>query len=415
MANPLWVQDRDCWTVEEVYDRLERPVIPVVVAMQENGIRLDAERLSVLNEKITVRLEELRVGVLANINPNSNKQVAGYLYDYRGLKPQGRSKKTGQASVDEKSLTKLLTKVEEDDRLFIQAELEWRELHKLRSTYVLPLPLAIGGDGRLHGEFLQWGTDTGRFASRNPNLQNLPTHTSLGLEVLEAFVPDEGNVFVKVDYSQIELRVIAMMSREVEMVEAFRSGKDIHQALLDTLGWPKEWRVRAKTINFGIPYGMEAATLGYRLGVSRKESQEYLDSYWATHPSVKRMFDIFRAQAEYRGCMETLWGRRFYTDIPKGRGGVREAALREACNMPIQGGAADVMKLYMPQAHSIGLRRGARVLMQEHDALVFEVEEDRSQELLGELIGEAEEEIEALVPIVLDGKVGRSLREVKED
>ena len=419
VTDPVWVQGRDEWTERDVYYRIELPCIPATVAMEENGILLDSEHLQKLSIFIDAELEILRTGALRGLNPNSPKQVANELFNNQRL-----PRLNGDSTDAKKVLRRLLARdsLPVESRTYIHNLLRHRELAKLEGTYVDALPLLVRPDGRIHAQFLQFGTDTGRYSSREPNLQNLASHTedepwraNLGPEIKRAFVPAPGMVFVKVDYSQVELRIIAMASRDPALVEPFANGEDIHQALLTQLGWPKESRWMAKQINFGIPYGMEGETLRWKLGgVPKSEAESYLAAYRRTHPLVTALFQLYRAQALHTGWVETLWGRRFYTTIPAERW-LREAALREAANMPIQGGGADIMKLFMPVALAIGQEFGALLLVQEHDALLFECPRRYAWELLSELQTTASKMIQAIVPIVLDGGVGDNWTDILKE
>jgi DNA polymerase-1 len=399
--------------LERLFYDVELPLIPVLVAMELKGILLDREILREQGKSLEVMLEQLR-GELFRLageefNPNSPKQVAYILFEKLKL-PVIKKTKTGP-STDALVLEQLALQHPLPEKL-----LAYRELEKLLSTYVKKLPEHIHPEtGRIHTSFNQSVTATGRLSSSNPNLQNIPIRTELGGQIREAFVAPEGKVLIGADYSQIELRVMAHITEDEDLVEAFRQDEDIHRRTAATiLSIPPEevtprQRDLAKRINFGISYGMSAYGLAQWAKIPRKEAEKFIRSYFENYPKVKAYMERVVKQAEEQGYVETLLGRKRYF-----LGRLDSRSQREAVNAPIQGTAADIMKLAMIRVHE-RIESGelkADMLLQVHDELIFEVDEDNAEEA-SQLIKETMEGvIELRVPLKVDVKIGKHWGEI---
>jgi DNA polymerase-1 len=375
--------------MENLLYGIEQPLVPVLATMERAGIAVDVPYLHELSHEITTRLEQVEqeLNEIAGraINPNSARQLAPLLFEELGL-PPGRRTKTG-FSVDSEVLEGLRHR-----HPIVDLILEHRTLAKLRSTYVDALPLQVNAStGRVHTSFNQTIAATGRLSSTNPNLQNIPIRTELGRRVRRAFVADRRPEFrlfddallVSADYSQIELRLLAHMSGEPFLIEAFERGEDIHAvtaALIHGVSRTEvtaDMRRVAKTVNFGIIYGMQAHGLSRDTGLSRPEAQRFIDQYWANLPRVKHYFDETLAFGLKHGYVESIYGRRrIIGDLTSTNYARRTQAERMAINMPLQGSAADIMKIAMihldRELAASGLR--ARLLLQVHDELVLEVD-----------------------------------------
>ncbi len=369
-----------------VYEDIEVPLIPVLRKMEAWGIRLDAPYLKTLSVTFHKELtkKEAQIYKLSGeeFNINSPKQLGDILFDKMGIKVKNQKKTaTGQRSTRESELEKM-----RELHPIIDEILRYRELSKLLSTYVDSLPETIGADGRVHTTFLQAGAATGRMASKDPNLQNIPTRTEEGRAIRRAFVADEGHELVAIDYSQIELRVAAIMSCDEKFIEIFKKGEDVHAGVASRVfGVPQdkvdaEMRRKAKVINFGILYGMGVNALRANLGegTSREEAQEFLTAYFHTFTRLAEYLEETKRFAFKNGFTETMFGRkRYYGGIRSSIPFVRAAAERAAINAPIQGTAADMLRVAMIGVHDVLYKdgyQGARMLLQVHDELVFEME-----------------------------------------
>jgi DNA polymerase-1 len=360
---------------------MEQPLVPVLAAMEDVGTLVDREVLAEIAGRVTAELDELEQEAyeLAGgpFTLGSPKQLAEVLFERLRL-PTDRKGKTGY-STDQRVLTKL-----RDRHPIIGVIERWRELSKLLQTYLLALPEAIAADGRVHTTFSQVTAATGRLSSTNPNLQNIPVRTPLGREIRRAFIAAEGFRLLSADYSQVELRILAHLSREPALVDAFRRGEDVHRATAaEVLGkrpeeLTKDERDRAKAVNFGIIYGISSFGLSEQLGIERDEAQAYIDTYLGRYPRVGEFIERTIRDARNQGYAETLFGRR--RPIPELRASnwnVRSLGERLAVNSCIQGSAADIIKVAMIACHR-RLRdegRRARLILQIHDELLFEVPE----------------------------------------
>ena len=376
--------------LREVYEHIEKPLLPVVARMNAAGIAVDTKYLEQLAGEYRTELERIAASIYRHagrtFNINSPKQLGEVLYDELQITPAKQKKTaTGARTTREDELLKLA-----DEHPIVMEVLGYRELSKLLGTYVEKLPALVSADGRLRATFLQTGTVTGRMGCENPNLQNIPTKTEYGRRIRGAFVAPEGRMLVAIDYSQIELRIAAGLSGDEKLCDAFRSGEDIHAAVAaQVFGVPagsvdKEMRRKAKVINFGILYGMGVNALRENLGTgtSRDEAAAFLDAYFARFAGLAAYLEKVKASATKLGYTETLFGRRRYlpglrSKLPQ----MRSQAERMAVNAPIQGTQADIIKLAMVEADAHiernGWRDDAQLLMQVHDELVYEVAQEK--------------------------------------
>ncbi|WP_281950587.1 DNA polymerase I [Nitrosophilus kaiyonis] len=363
---------------------VEFPFINTLIWMEKNGIKVDIDFFENLLKKTQKRLEELtnKIYELAGVefNINSTKQLGNVLFEKLKL-PVIKKTKTG-FSTNEAVLNEL-----KDKHLIIKELLEYRELFKLKSTYIEPL-LKLGKKdkkNRIYTSFIQTGTATGRLASKNPNLQNIPVKTDVGREIRYGFIADEGNLLIGIDYSQIELRLLAHFSKDPSLVNAFYEDKDIHLETAKKLFGEKakEMRNVAKSINFGLIYGMGSRKLAQTLGISTKEAKNIIDNYFASFPTVKHYLQSIEIFAKNNGYVETLLGRRRYFDFAHASPVQLAAYLREATNTVFQGSAADLIKLAMNKIKNEIFEKHypAKMILQIHDELIFEVDEKEAENL----------------------------------
>ena len=400
----------------KLFAEVEGPLVPVLARMERTGILVDQDLLAQLADEFHGRLKELEEQIYQcaghPFNINSPKQLAGILFDELGL-PRGRKTKSGY-STDVKVLERLSAKHELPDLI-----LQYRNLAKLTSTYIEKLArLARKDKGRIHSSFNQCGTATGRLSSSRPNLQNIPIRTREGRRIRQAFIAPKGSILLSGDYSQIDLRVLAHFSGDEALVEAFRSGADIHRKTAAEIFHVSpqlvtgEMRRVAKTINFGIVYGMSSFGLASQLKVSRKEAQSFIDQYFSVYAGVKRYMETIVAQAEKDGYVTTLLGRRReLPEIHSRNRNRREFARRTAINTPVQGTAADIIKLAMLEVDRVfaDKKLHGRMILQIHDELVLEVPEgelEKSSSLLKEAM---ENVMELSVPLVVNLQAGQNL------
>ena len=374
--------------LDEVFATLELPLVPVLEAMERHGIRLDPGVLEELSQRLGASLADLEREIHADaggpFNVNSPQQLAEVLFGRRGLPVLRRTAKTRAPSTDADVLAELAARGHRLPALL----LEYREQAKLKSTYVDALPKQVGPDGRIHTRFNQAVAATGRLSSSDPNLQNIPVRTEMGREVRRAFVAEPGQLLVAVDYSQIELRILAHLSGDQTLADAFARGEDIHRAtaalvfgVAPELVIPEQRRA-AKTINFGLIYGMGAYALARELGVGNAEAQRFIDAYFARLPRVRAYLDATREEARTTGKVSTLFGRiRWIAGLDSKNAQLRGNAERQAINAPVQGTAADLMKLSMIRLDAALRERRApgRLLLQVHDELILEADESSAQ------------------------------------
>jgi DNA polymerase I len=374
--------------VSGVYDQIEVPLISILADMELTGIGVDVEALRTMSVVLGERIDVLKIAVYeeagVEFNMNSTKQLAPILFDAldeggRGLKPIKKTK-TGP-STDAETLAQL--RDIQGDKL-CGLMLQYRELAKLKSTYVDTLPDTVAADGRIHTSYHQAVAATGRLSSNNPNLQNIPIRTEEGRKIRRCFLAKPGHRFLSIDYSQVELRILAHFCGEGPLVEAFRAGEDIHRRTAAEIFGVMvplvtvDQRRAAKAINFGIVYGMSAFRLARELRISQGEARRYMGDYFARYPQVERFMERAKQDAREVGYASTLWGRRRPVHgLDHKQRNVREAAERIAINTPVQGTAADIIKLAMIEVHALLLRDfpSTKLLLQVHDELVLEVPE----------------------------------------
>jgi len=384
----LWPQISTVPALKALYEDLEQPLVPVLLRMEEHGVLLDRQMLRTQSTELAKRLMEVlgeaHKEAGAPFNLDSPKQLCAILFEKMQL-PVVRKTPTGQPSTAEDVLEELA----ESYRL-PRLILEHRSLSKLKSTYTDKLPEQINQKtGRVHTSYHQAVAATGRLSSQDPNLQNIPIRTPEGRRIRQAFIAPAGHVLLAADYSQIELRIMAHLSGDAGLLNAFANEQDIHQATAaEVLGVKleevtSEQRRSAKAVNFGLIYGMSAFGLAKQLAIPRGAAQEYIDLYFARYPGVKRYMDETRAQAKAQGYVETVFGRRLYLpDINARNKQFQQAAERAAINAPMQGTAADIIKRAMISVDRMCTERGgARLIMQVHDELVLEVEQGRVAEV----------------------------------
>ena len=404
----------------DVLIKIECPLVPVLVEMEAEGIRVDPDTLGEIGVALGQKIAEQEASIYAaadtEFNLNSPKQVGEVLFDQLKLVEKPKKTKTGQYKTDEQTLTSLAV-----EHPIVRDLLAYREASKLKSTYVDALPHSIfAGTGRIHTTFHQVMTATGRLASNNPNLQNIPIRSEQGREIRKAFVPrSEEFVLLAADYSQIELRVMASLCEDPAMIEAFNSGMDIHTATaarvfsVETDKVTSDMRRTAKMVNFGIIYGISAFGLAQRLGgeVSRSEASEIIKEYLRQYPGVQIFQEKTIEQAKTDGYVETLSGRRRYLrDINSANGMIRSAAERTAINTPIQGTAADMIKIAMVNVGEM-LRVGdykTKMLLQVHDELVFDLHREEEDEVVPKIEAAMKDALPLSVPIVVETGTGEN-------
>jgi DNA polymerase I len=408
---PVLAERLDKAGLRRLLDEVELPLSSVLARMQANGVALDVAYLEEMAEGVRDKMATLQAQIYERageeFNLNSPPQLRAILYDKLRLSP-GKKTPKGQLSTDASVLEKL-----RDVHPIVDAILSWRELDKLNSTYLDALPKQVDPrDGRVHTTFNQTGAATGRLSSTNPNLQNIPVRGELGRQIRRAFVPgSEGDVLLVADYSQIELRILAHLSDDEGLKAAFESGADIHTATsARVFGLPEDQvdpatRSRAKAINYGLAYGMNAWGLASRLEITPDEAQEFIDAYFASFPRIRDFLDRQVARAAAEGFTETLLGRRRYIpELQAANPRVRDMGRRMALNAPIQGSAADVFKLGMigVDAALRGSDLECRMLLTVHDELVFEVSEQRVEAAADLVKREMEAAYELDVPLRAD-------------
>ncbi|HEX5630612.1 MAG TPA: DNA polymerase I, partial [Acidimicrobiia bacterium] len=403
---------------ERLFADVELPLVRVLARMEQSGIAVDRDYLEELGESLRDRLATLEKDIYQAagepFNINSTLQLREVLYERLGLPVQKKTAK-GQPSTDAATLQKLA-----DQHPVVEHLLRYRELEKLRSTYVDGLLPLIAGDGRIHCIFNQSGAATGRISSEQPNMQNIPVRSEEGRTIRRAFVAAPGHRFVVADYSQIELRILAHMCRDEALVAAFRDGHDIHTETarrvfgVSAAGVTNEMRRRAKTINFGLLYGMEAYGLAQRLEIPQEEAREQMAAYFAQFPGVEDYMSSIVVEARNRGYTETIMGRRRYLpELVSGNFRERQAAERMALNAPIQGSAADIIKQAMIVLDTALDEYEAAMLLQVHDELVIEAPDDRAAAVADQVRTAMEGVVTLEVPLVADVVIASNLAEAK--
>ncbi len=401
-----------------VFEDIELPLVHVLADMELCGIKIDLEFLKGLEDEFSEEAERVKKEIFAisgeEFNLNSTKQLAEVLFEKLGIPTTGVKKTKTGFSTDASVLSKLAPNHEIAEKLLL-----YRELHKLMSTYVEALQrLVHPKSGRIHASFNQAIAATGRLSSSDPNLQNIPIRNPRGRRIRSAFVAEKGHSFISADYSQIELRVLAMLSGDEQLTNAFVNQEDIHErtakelfgALVTSDEERKEFRRIAKSVNFGIIYGMSAFRLAGDLGVSRKQAQEYIDGYFARYPKVRTYFDEIQQQADSRGYVETLFGRRRYIEDLNTDGRDRGYANRSMMNAPLQGTAAEIIKIAMVNLHRRLEKEypSAKMVLQVHDELVVEAPDEIVSEVKDVVVEEMESALDVSVPLRVDVRVGQT-------
>ncbi len=403
--------------LKELFETIEMPLMPILASMEQTGVLIDAQRLAEQSEQIAKRLKELEQKAFEiaeeEFNLSSTKQLQSILFEKLGL-PVLKKTPKGAPSTNEEVLQELAL-----DYPLPKLILEHRSLSKLKSTYTDKLPKMINPEtGRVHTSYHQAVTATGRLSSTDPNLQNIPIRTEEGRRIRQAFVPEAGYRLVAIDYSQIELRIMAHLSQDKGLLSAFAEGRDIHRATaaevfsMDEDQVTTNQRRHAKAVNFGLIYGMSAFGLARQLAIPRHEAQLYMDRYFERYPGVARYMDETRAFAEEKGYVETLCKRRLYLPDIKARNGARrKAAERAAINAPMQGTAADIIKLAMIKVADWLAQQSpddVRMLLQVHDELIFEIREDRVDPVTKELVALMEAAFKLDVPLIAEAGQGEN-------
>lgn len=402
--------------LSEAYN-VEFPFTLTLLGMEREGIAVDVKILELFKTEVAKELASLTENIYTScgtvFNLNSPKQLGTILFETLKL-PHGKKTKTGY-STDESVLEGL-----KNEHSVIEMLLQYREYHKLYSTYIEPLMALAKSDkhSRIYTSFVQTGTATGRLSSKNPNLQNIPVKTALGMRIREAFIASHGKKLIGIDYSQIELRLLAHFSEDSVLLNAFNEGRDIHMQTAISLFGEEEARAKrhiAKTVNFGLLYGMGAKKLSDTLGITTKEAKEIIERYFETFPSVKGYFSGIVEQAKEMGYVETLLHRRRYFDFGSATPMLKAAYEREAVNTVFQGSVSDLIKLSMNVIDEIirseGL--GARMLLQIHDELIFEVDEDVAQELGKRFVDVMESIMTLRIPLKTSLHIGNHWGELK--
>ena len=402
---------------ERLFYDIEMPLVPVLVNIERNGVLLDTEALKQSSAHFTAQMENIEKEIYElageTFNIASPKQVGEVLFDKLRIVEKAKKTKTGQYVTSEEVLESLRHK-----HPVVEKILEHRGLKKLLGTYIDALPQLINPrTGRVHTSFNQTVTATGRLSSSNPNLQNIPIRDENGKEIRKAFIPDEGCLFFSADYSQIELRIMAHLSEDKNMIDAFLSNHDIHAATaakiykIDLQDVGSDMRRKAKTANFGIIYGISVFGLAERMNVGRKEAKELIDGYFETYPGVKAYMDKSIRVAQEKGYVETIFHRkRFLPDINSRNAVVRGYAERNAINAPIQGSAADIIKVAMARIYQRFQTEGiqAKMILQVHDELNFSVPVEEKERVEEIVIEEMEHAYRMHVPLKADCGWGKN-------
>jgi DNA polymerase-1 len=410
-------------TVTTVYERLERPLVPVIAAMEQQGIKVDRDQLSRLSSDFAQSMARLEAAAHEQagreFNIGSPKQLGEILFDEMGFEG-GKKTKTGAWQTGADVLETLAAEGHDLPRTIV----DWRTVSKLRSTYTEALQAAINpATGRVHTSFSMAAAQTGRLSSSDPNLQNIPIRTDEGRKIREAFIAEDGHLLVSADYSQIELRILAHIAQIDSLKTAFKEGQDIHamtaSEMFDTPieGMDPMIRRQAKAINFGIIYGISAFGLARQLSIPREDASKYIKAYFKKFPGIKKYMDDTKAYAKETGYVQTAFGRRIYLEAIKSKGPARAFAERQAINAPIQGSAADIIKRAMIDMPAALTKSGlkARMLLQVHDELIFEVPEADADALIDVVTKTMESAalpaLNLSVPLVVDARAAKTWAE----
>jgi DNA polymerase-1 len=414
-------EEVDVLEERRVYDEIDLPLVPVLLAMEKEGVRIDSAELSKMSAGLSKEMDRLSEEIFSlaghRFNINSPKQLGDVLFNKMGL-PRPLKYGKGKVISTAQDVLEELAVHNDVPRLV----LEYRQLAKLKSNYADSLPLLADADGRVHTTFNQVGTATGRLSSTNPNLQNIPIRTELGREIRAAFIAAPGCVLLSADYSQIELRLLAHFSADPLLVKAYRTGQDIHTlTAAEVFGVPaetmsKETRNRAKAVNFGIVYGISPFGLAAQLGIDQHEARLYIETYFERYAGVRAYIDRMLEETRREQKVRTMFGRvRPIPDIQSRNANQRGFAERTAINTPLQGTAADLIKLAMIRIDKrlVGEKLKSRMTLQVHDELVFDVPEDEVEPMKNLVQHEMERVIELSVPLVADVGVGKNWRDLE--
>jgi DNA polymerase-1 len=414
--------------LRKLLDTVDMPLVPVLLDMELAGVKIDAAFLSEMSQRFEARLSEIERNVYQMVghefNLNSPAQLGEVLFGELALKAPGERKtSTGKVSVAADVLESM-----KGMHPVIDLILEQRQLSKIKGTYLDALPKLVNPKtGRVHTSFNQTGAVSGRIASQDPNLQNIPIRTELGREVRRAFLVEKGNVMIAADYSQVELRIAAHIANDPGLRAAFAAGQDIHRATAaKVLSIPldqvtSDQRSFAKRVNFGLLYGMGTQSLAQQAGITMKEAQQFVDAYFAGFPNIKKYIDETKRRAKVEGYVETLLGRRRYFPILQMQtrdprtNVMQRTAEREAINHPIQGTAADIIKIAMINIHRELIRRNlrARLLLQVHDELILEAPENEADRVTSLVRESMENAYDLNPPLKVEIGVGQNWDEVK--
>jgi DNA polymerase-1 len=404
-----------------VYQTIDLPLVPVLLRMEQTGVRIDPAVLNDMSSRLAVEIDTLAERIYADsghrFNINSPKQLGEILFNQMGLPKPMKYGKGKVVSTAQDVLEELA-----ESHPIAALVIEHRQLQKLKSTYLDQLPSLSDAEGRIHTTFNQVGTATGRLSSTNPNLQNIPTRTAIGREIRAAFIAGPGNLLMSADYSQIELRLMAHFSQDPLLLDAYRTGKDIHTLTaaevfgLDPATLDKETRARAKAVNFGIVYGISPFGLAAQLNIDQKVARTYIETYYQRYAGIKRFIDETLEQVRRTGSVSTYFGRiRPIPDIQSRNPNMRGFAERTAINTPLQGTAADLIKLAMIALDREISRRNlkSRMTLQVHDELLFDVVPEEADEMQALVQQEMEHVAEFSIPITADVGVGHNWRDIK--
>ena len=416
---PILEKELDDHGMLKLYREIELPLCPVLYSMEEAGIAIDQNQLEQFGKMLAARISQCEDLIFSyageSFNINSTKQLGTLLFETLGLPPVKKTKTGYSTNAD------VLQKLK-DKHPIIPAIMDYRMLTKLNSTYAEGLLKVIGEDGRIHTTFQNLVTATGRLSSTEPNLQNIPVRTDLGSEIRKMFIPKDGCVLVDADYSQIELRVLAHIASDTVMMDAFTNGMDIHTVTASQVFAVEPGQVtalqrrHAKAVNFGIVYGISEFSLAEDIGVSRYEAKAYIESYLAKYQGVRAYMKNVVELARKDGYTQTLYGRRRYIpELTSSNFNIRQAAERIALNTPIQGTAADLIKMAMIRVHD-ALKKHypqAKLILQVHDELIVECPKELAEEV-AKLVSREMEQIAVLnVPLTAEAKYGSSWLEAK--
>jgi DNA polymerase-1 len=412
---------RTATSLDHVYHTIDLPLVPVLLRMEQAGVRIDPAVLNQMSSRLAIEIDNLAQRIYADsgqtFNINSPKQLGDVLFNKMGLPKPMKYGKGKVISTAQDVLEELA-----ENHPIAALVIEHRQLQKLRGTYLDALPQLADSEGRIHTTFNQVGTATGRLSSTNPNLQNIPVRTAIGREIRAAFIAAPGNLLMSADYSQIELRLMAHFSQDPLLLNAYRTGQDIHTLTAsEVFGIPvaeldKETRARAKAVNFGIVYGISPFGLAAQLGIDQKVARTYIETYFERYVGVRRFIDATLDEVRRAQAVRTYFGRiRPIPDIQSRNPNMRGFAERTAVNTPLQGTAADLIKLAMIKLDREIVARNlrSRMTLQVHDELLFDVVPEEAEEMRKLVQHEMEHVAEFSVPIVADVGLGQNWRDIK--